>query len=288
MFRRSFHRAISLTTLLVLGTMLATAVTAQTGEGVDVELVLGADISSSMTTDELEIQRRGYAQALTDPQVLNAITSGAYGKIALTYFEWAGVTSRKVIVPWVIIEGRADAEKVAESILVLPVWQSRRTSISGALNFGADLLAQSPYKGIKRVIDISGDGANNEGPALAPIRDAIVEQGITINGLPVMTSQAAPKPYDVPELDRYFSECVIGGPAAFVMPVHSWDQFPEAIRRKLLLELAREPSSGESRRPLFTLIQTREPYDCLLGEKLWRNDNRQRMFNPENEPKFQK
>ena len=273
---------------LPLISILATvSVHAQGVEEVDVELVLAADISVSMTTNELEIQRHGYAAALTDPQVLKAITSGANGRIAITYFEWAGVTSQKTIVPWTIIAGQADAERVAEQISVLPTWQSRRTSISGALNFGAGLMAQSPFKGIKRVIDISGDGANNEGPPMAPTRNAVVEQGITINGLPVMTSDDDPKPYDVPELDRYFSACVIGGPGAFVMPVNEWEQFPEAIRRKLLLELANQPPAGVQRPPIV-LVQVEPPYDCEIGEKLWRDDPRQRMYNPENEPRFQK
>jgi hypothetical protein len=262
--------------------MFAFRAGAQEREVVDVELVLGADISTSMTQDELKIQREGYAAALTDAAVLNAIRSGAYGKIAVTYFEWAGVTSRNVVVPWTVIAAPEDAEAVAHRIAVPPTWQSRRTSISGAMNFAADLLETSPYKGIKRVIDLSGDGANNEGPAVVPTRDAIVAQGITINGLPVMTSDAEPQPYDVPNLDEYFSECVIGGPAAFVMPVHEWEQFPEAIRRKLLLELAIRPEDSGRDAPVV-LIQAKPPYDCLIGEKMWRQDNRKHFFNPEND-----
>jgi hypothetical protein len=255
---------------------------AQEREPVDVELVLGADISSSMTPDELTIQREGYAAALTDPAVLRVVRSGAYGKIAIAYFEWAGVTSQTIVVPWTIIETPADAEAVARKIAVPPAWQSRRTSISGAMNFAADLLKSSPYKGLKRVIDLSGDGANNEGRPLGETRDAIVAQGITINGLPVMTADAAPQPYDVPNLDEYFSECVIGGPAAFVMPVREWEQFPEAIRRKLLLELAIRPEGVKPGAPVV-LIQAKPPYDCLIGEKLWRQDDRQHFFNPEND-----
>lgn len=276
--------AIGLTALALL---VPITVRAQALEEVDVELVLAVDISVSMTTSELEIQRHGYAAALTDPQVLKAITSGANGKIGITYFEWAGVTSQKTIVAWTVIAGQADAERVAEQIAELPTWQSRRTSISGALNFGAGLMAQSPFKGIKRVIDISGDGANNEGPPMEPTRDAVVGQGITINGLPVMTSDADPKPYDVPELDRYFSACVIGGPGAFVMPVNEWEQFPEAIRRKLLLELANQPPV-DAQRPPIVLIQAEPPYDCEIGEKLWRNDPRQRMYDPERLHQFRR
>ena len=272
---------LPITICLVLFT-LAFRAGAQEREPVDVELVLGADISASMTQDELKIQREGYAAALTDAAVLEAIRSGAYGKIAVTYFEWAGVTSQNVVVPWTVIAAPADAEAVARKIAVPPAWQSRKTSISGAMVFAADLLETSPYKGIKRVIDLSGDGANNEGPPLVETRDAIVAQGITINGLPVMTSDAEPQPYDVPNLDEYFSECVIGGPAAFVMPVHEWEQFPETIRRKLLLELAIRPEGTEPLAPVV-LIQAKPPYDCLIGEKMWRQDGRRHFFNPEND-----
>lgn len=255
---------------------------AQEREGVDVELVLAVDISASMTRDELELQRDGYAAALTDPAMVRAITSGVYGKVAITYFEWAGVTYQKTIVPWTLVAGQADAERVAKEISALPAWQPRRTSISGALEFGAALLAQSPFKGIKRVIDVSGDGANNEGPPLAQTRDVVVGRGIIINGLPVMSGNA-PRPYDVPDLDRYFVECVMGGPGAFVIPVNGWEQFPEAIRRKLLLELVNRPS-GDGARPPIVLVQAAAPYDCMIGEKLWRLDDRQHIFNPENEP----
>jgi len=257
---------------------------AQDGQRVDVQLVLAVDISVSMSKDELEIQRRGYASALTDPQVLEAITSGSYGRIAISYFEWAGVTSQRLVVPWTIIAGREDAQAVVDRISVPPAWQSRKTSISGALVFAADLMEKSPFKGIKRVIDVSGDGANNEGPPLAPTRDRVAASGITINGLPVMTQAADLKPYEVPDLDHYFGECVIGGPGAFVMPVVGWEQFPEAIRRKLLLELARQPAVAPEPARII-LAQAKPDYDCLIGERLWREDGRQHMYNPENEPK---
>lgn len=255
-------------------------------EPVDVELVLAADISLSMSPDELQIQRRGYAQALTDPQVLKAIADGPYGKIAVTYFEWAGHTSQHVIVPWTIIAGRADAERVAQQLSAPTPRQSRRTSISGALNFAGDLLAESSFRGVRRVIDISGDGPNNEGLAVDAARDAVVAQKVIINGLPVMVGSADLMPYDVAELDTYYSECVIGGPGSFVMPVVSWSQFPEALRRKLLLELAggplpRRPQRMESSEPILVSARTDPAYDCAIGEKLWQQDRgRQRIYDP--------
>jgi len=250
-------------------------------EQVDIELVLAVDVSLSMSPDEMEIQRRGYATALTDPRVLEAITDGAHGRIALTYFEWAGSTSQHVIVPWTVIAVREDAERVAQRISAEPPRQSRRTSISGALHFAADLFAESGFQSFKRVIDISGDGPNNEGRPVDAARDAVVQQKIAINGLPVMAAGTELLPYEVADLDTYYSECVIGGPGSFVMPVNGWEQFPEAIRRKLLIELANTPPSHNEKRPPVILAQGKPPYDCMIGEKLWQGDRgRQRMYDP--------
>ncbi|MDQ2635153.1 MAG: DUF1194 domain-containing protein [Pseudomonadota bacterium] len=258
------------------------AAPASSAEPVDVELVLAVDISLSMSPGELETQRQGYARALTDPQVLNAITKGPYGRIAVTYFEWAGNTAQYVVVPWTVIANRADAERVAEQLSAPKPRQSRRTSISGALNFAADLLAESNFRALRRVIDISGDGPNNEGVAVDAARDAVVAQKIVINGLPVMAKSANLMPYDVADLDRYYSECVIGGPGSFVIPVVSWAQFPEALRRKLLLELAgRSPPRHDASEPILVLARTEPAYDCAIGEKLWRQDrHRQRIYDP--------
>ena len=240
-------------------------------EPVDVELVLAVDVSLSMAPDELAIQRDGYVAALTDERVIDAIAQGAHGKIAVTYFEWAGSGSQHLIVPWTVIANRADAERVAASLSALPPNSARRTSISSALEFGEDLLAESGFAGIKRVIDISGDGPNNQGPPVRDIRDRLTAQGITINGLPLMTNGGMQTPYDVDDLDRYYADCVIGGPGAFMIPVNEWGQFPEAIRRKLVLELAASPQvEGAGALPVI-LAQAKPSYDCLVGEKLWRN-----------------
>ena len=213
-------------------------VQAQPAEPVDVELVLAVDVSLSMSPAELEIQRQGYAAALTHDAVLQAIADGTYGKIAVTYVEWAGQTSQHVIVPWTVIANRADAERVVEQLSAAPPNSARRTSISSALEFGGDLLAESGFDGAKRVIDISGDGPNNQGAAVNEVRDTLVRQGIVINGLPLMTNGGLGGAYDVANLDRYYTDCVIGGAGSFMIPVNDWTQFPEAIRRKLVLELA--------------------------------------------------
>lgn len=245
-------------------------------EPVDVELVLAVDVSLSMSADELEIQRRGYAAALTHDHVLQAIAAGAYGRIAVTYVEWAGTNSQHVIVPWTVISTRADAEQVVARLSAQPPNSARRTSISGALEFGADLFAESGFQGTKRVIDISGDGPNNQGAPVDIIRDEVVKQGIVINGLPLMTRGGFTSAYDVNDLDRYYSDCVIGGPGAFMVPVNDWTQFPEAIRRKLVLELAGPASPrsvDQANRPPVVLAQAEQASDCLVGEKMWRNRN---------------
>jgi len=254
--------------LALLAGPLFFAPAATAAEPVDVELVLAVDVSLSMAPDELAIQRDGYVAALTDPRVVQAIEQGAHGKIAVTYFEWAGSTWRHVIVPWTLIANRADAERVAARLTALPPNSARRTSISGALEFGEDLLAESGFRGMKRVIDISGDGPNNQGPPVTSVRDRLVAQGIVINGLPLMTRDGLSSAFDVGDLDRYYADCVIGGPGAFVIPVNEWSQFPEAIRRKLVLELASAPPPLDG--PII-LAQAAPAIDCLIGEKLWRD-----------------
>jgi hypothetical protein len=244
-------------------------------EPVDIELVLAVDVSLSMSPAELEIQRQGYAAALTHDRVLQAIADGAHGRIAVTYVEWAGSTTQRVVVPWTVIASREDAERVVRQLSAQPPNSARRTSISGALAFGGDLFAESGFEGAKRVIDISGDGPNNQGAPVDFARDELVKQGITINGLPLMTTGGFTSAYDVDDLDRYYSDCVIGGPGAFMIPVNDWTQFPEAIRRKLVLELAGPASpqwaAEEAAHPPVVLAQDRPGYHCLVGEKMWRN-----------------
>jgi hypothetical protein len=244
-------------------------------EPVDIELVLAVDVSLSMSPAELEIQRHGYAAALVHDSVLQAIADGVHGKIAITYMEWAGVTSQNVVVPWTIIATRADAEKVVAALSAHPPSSARRTSISAGLEFSADLFAESVFDGAKRVIDVSGDGPNNQGAPVTVIRDRLVAQGITINGLPLMTNGGFSSGYEVDNLDQYYTDCVIGGPGAFMIPVNDWTQFPEAIRRKLVMELA-GPSSPRwaeegAAFPRIVRAQVSTASDCLAGEKMWRN-----------------
>lgn len=243
-------------------------------EIVDVELVLAVDVSLSMSPDELIIQRDGYAAALTDPTVLGAIRDAMHGKIAVTYVEWAGETVQHVVVPWAVISSAEEAAAFVAQMTATPPRSARRTSISSALNYAASLFEDSGFRGMKRVIDVSGDGPNNQGSPVDLARDRIVESGITINGLPLMTNGGGmATAYDISHLDDYYTNCVIGGPGAFMIPVNDWSQFPEAIRRKLVLELAdadhpaRRATLWGGRR--VTLASETPAVDCLVGEKMW-------------------
>ncbi|MDP3899372.1 MAG: DUF1194 domain-containing protein [Mesorhizobium sp.] len=260
--------------LAALGAVVAVPAIAG-DEAVDVELVLAVDVSLSMSPDELVIQRDGYAAALTDPVVIGAIRDGMHGKIAVTYVEWAGETVQHVVVPWSVIGSGEEARRFVAQMTATPPRSARRTSISSALAFAATLFEDSGYRGTKRVIDVSGDGPNNQGQPVDGTRDRIVERGITINGLPLMTNGGIATAYDIGNLDDYYTACVIGGPGAFMIPVNDWSQFPEAIRRKLVLELAHaaHPTLVAMRAddPPVILASTNLETDCLIGEKMWHN-----------------
>lgn len=251
---------------VLCGLLAAGQPVARAQEAVDVELVLAVDVSLSMSADELEIQRKGYVAALTHKEVIDAILDGVHGKIAITYFEWAGSFSQRVIVPWTVIASAEDAARVAAQLSAKPPSSARRTSISGALQFAGDLLAESGFRGLRRVVDVSGDGPNNQGTPLVAARDALTSAGITVNGLPLMTNGGLTSGFDVRDLDVYYRECVIGGPGAFMIPVNDWTQFPEAIRRKLVLELA-----WQDDHPMPVILAQAGGYDCLIGEKMWRD-----------------
>jgi len=232
---------------------------------VDVELVLAVDISYSMDPEELALQREGYAKALTSPEFLNALRQGIHGKVAVTYFEWAGSSEQRVIVPWRIVDGPEGAGSVANEILASPIRRAARTSISGALLFGAALFETSGQRGIRRVIDVSGDGANNSGQIVTAARDEVLSRGITINGLPIMLKRPSYATMDIELLDEYYEDCVIGGPSAFVVPVKDRDKFVEAIRTKLVLEIATlTPGS-----PVIKAAAANPRVPCTIGERIW-------------------
>ena len=231
---------------------------------VDVELVLAVDVSYSMDLEELAIQREGYAQAVTSSEFLNALKGGPHGKVAVTYFEWAASTDQKIVIPWRIIDGPETADAVAAEIMKAPLRRASRTSISGAINFGMQLLADNPYKGLRRVLDVSGDGPNNDGEPVLIARDAALAKGVTINGLPVMVKQTPSM--DIEKLDIYYEDCVIGGSGSFVVPIKEKVKFKEAIRTKLILEVA-----GLRPEPAVVPAQALQPrIPCTIGEQMRR------------------
>lgn len=235
---------------------------------VDVELILAVDVSYSMDMDELAIQREGYAQALVSKEFLAALKTGPTGKIAVTYFEWAAANDQKVIIPWRVIDGPESADAVAAEIMKTPVRRASRTSISGAINFAMPLFDENALHGLRRVIDISGDGPNNNGGPVTIARDAALEKGIVINGLPIVAKEVSYSTMDIENLDWYYEDCVIGGAGSFVVPIKERDKFKEAIRTKLVMEVA------GIRLPGATIIPAaaHEPrVNCLIGEKIWQD-----------------
>jgi hypothetical protein len=234
---------------------------------VDVELVLAVDVSYSMDPEEQALQREGYITGITSRDFMQALRSGRHGKIAVSYFEWAGPYDQKIIVPWRLIDGPEAADAFANEIARAPYRRASRTSISGALNFGKPLFDASGYRGSRRVIDVSGDGANNSGPFVTIARDDVLAAGITINGLPIMLKRPSAFTMDIDNLDVYYEDCVIGGPGAFVVPIRQREQFKEATRTKLVLEIAGRLPAGRA-----IPVQARAPrVSCTIGEQMWRD-----------------
>jgi hypothetical protein len=236
-----------------------------TATPVDTELVLAVDISYSMDPEEQALQREGYIQAITSREFMQALKAGANGRISITYFEWANSGDQRIIVPWRLIDGPEAADAVAAEIGRAPYRRSSRTSISGALMFAEPLFDGSPYRGTRRVIDVSGDGANNNGPPVTLARDEVLAKGITINGLPIMLKRPNYVTMDIEDLDVYYEDCVIGGPGAFVIPIKAREKFTEAIRTKLVLEVA-----GRTPEAHVVPAASKAPrISCTIGERMW-------------------
>ena len=232
---------------------------------VDVALILAVDVSYSMDMDELAIQREGYAQAIVSPDFLQALKTGPNGKVAVTYFEWAAANDQKIIIPWRVIDGPESADAVANEIMKTPVRRASRTSISGAIHFAMPLFEDSPYRGLRNVIDISGDGPNNNGLPVTAARDAALAKGIVINGLPIMVKEPSYSTMDITDLDVYYEDCVIGGPGSFVVAIKGREKFKEAIRTKLVLEVA-----GRTPERRVVPVSSKEPrVSCMIGERIW-------------------
>src|SRR6185437_999815 len=205
-------------------------------EGVDLLLVLAADVSRSIDDLEFDLQRKGYAAALSDPRVLKAITGGANRAIALSFIEWSGSGEQKVVVDWTTIRDGEDAGVVAQQILKAPRSFLSRTSISEAIDFSVAQLGDARAAAERKVIDISGDGTSNAGRPVTDARDEAVAKGITINGLAIINTQTRPgfQMHTQPPggLPNYYRENVIGGTGSFLLVVENFDTFTDAMTRK--------------------------------------------------------
>jgi hypothetical protein len=234
---------------------------------VDLELILAVDVSGSMDFEELQVQRRGYVEALRHPDVMQAIESGIFGRIAVTMIEWAGPFSQRTVMPWRMIDTEADAISASEVVEAQPVSNMRGTSIAGLLDYTRDMFDGNGFQGTRQVIDISGDGPNRSGGPVTVARDRTVERGIVINGLPIVlkpgfwaTSSLSPE-----DLEIYYEDCVIGGFASFIIGVREKEELVTAIRRKMILEIALSQP-----RVLPAQVSTTVPrIDCRIGERLW-------------------
>jgi hypothetical protein len=236
---------------------------------VDVALVIAVDISLSMDPGEQALQRMGYVEAFRHPDLLATIEGGLFQRIAVTYVEWGSAIDQSVVLPWTVVEDEASAEGVAARLESTEIRRSRSTSISAAMDFTVELFAVKPVEATRRVIDISGDGPNNDGRPVLDARADALALGITINGLPVMLRPMGFSPWSIPELDAYYADCVIGGPGSFVLPARSAADFKDAIRQKLLLEIAERPTGVVP--AAFSTVQAGPgTSDCLIGERLRR------------------
>jgi hypothetical protein len=204
---------------------------------VDLKLVLAVDVSGSIDSEEFQLEREGTADAFADPEVLKAIQGGSLGRIAVAMLDFSSPQFDKVIIDWTVIKDKASAMAFAEMVRNAPRTPGRRTSVSSALELGS-LLLESSEKDIvatRRVIDVTGDGPNNDGNSMTEAHDKTIAQGVIVNGLPVMDEMA--NGY-FPELDKYYAGCVTGGRGAFVVVVHSYKDYSAAMRHKLILEIS--------------------------------------------------
>jgi hypothetical protein len=222
-------RRVAACIVLSIAAVVAGGAPARAGD-VDLTLVLAVDISSSVNDERYQLQMRGYAEAFRDPAVIEVIQRGQVGAIAVTLVQWAGYGEYRQTIDWAVVQDAGTAESFASAIAETTRPPGGSTSISGAIDFSAQLLRQSGYTAARRMIDISADGSNNNGRSAVAARDAAVASGIIINGLPILSEQ--------PTLDSYFREQIIGGLGAFIVVAQDFEAFSEAIRRKLIVEIA--------------------------------------------------
>ena len=249
--------ALGLLLVFALAATMATAQELWSASPVDVELVIAVDVSASMDREEFRVQRQGFVEAIRHPEFVRAISNLPRQRIALTYIEWSSSTLQKVVVPFSEIDGQDSAEAFAAALEASPIKRGQGTSISGAIEFGANLLSWNRFEGDRRVIDISGDGFNLSGPPVVVARDRAVARGVVINGLPIIVRPSR----GPPDLEQYYADCVIGGPGSFMLPVRETEEFAEAVRQKLIREVAGLPQAT------IAPVSATTPVDCLIGEK---------------------
>jgi hypothetical protein len=230
------------TILALVASVLVLGGAARAAEEVDLLLVLASDVSRSVDTRKFELQRQGYAAALSSPRVIEAIKSGPHGRIAICFVEWSGATSQKLVIDWTIVSDMASARRIGDQMLELPRSFADRTSIAAGLEFSMLQLENSPFRAPRRTIDVSGDGTNNSGRDIASMRDEVLAKGVTINGLVILSD--TPLPWN-PEhtnppggLDNYYRNNVTGGPGSFVMVAENHNSFGQAIVKKMIAEIA--------------------------------------------------
>jgi hypothetical protein len=234
--------------LVLVAVALLAPASSSRAEEVDLLLVLSADVSRSVDHPKFLLQREGYATAISDPQVIEAIKSGPHQSIALCYIEWSGFAAQKLLIDWSLVDGPGAARKFGDQLLELPRSFADRTSISGGIEFATAQLERSPYVAPRRTIDISGDGTNNAGRDVTLARDEALAKGIVINGLVILSDR--PVPWNAEHtnppggLEKYYHDHVVGGPGAFVLVAENFNSFGRAIIKKLIAEIAFLPSSS--------------------------------------------
>ncbi len=221
-------------------------------EHVDLELVLLADASRSIDEVEVRLQRRGYAAAITHPDVLSAISGGYLRRIAVTYVEWGDETSQEVVVPWTIIEDAESAAAFARELIAAPRLGQGPNAIGSAIAAAHALIEMNAIEGTRRVIDFSGDSAYSGGGVPVHVaRRAALDAGIVINGLAIYCDNCSGRPVGY-DLETAYAEMIIGGPGSFVITADGNLRFAEAVRRKLLLEIADRPQQERTPRAAGT------------------------------------
>jgi Protein of unknown function (DUF1194) len=234
---RLIRCVLALAALVVIGTAVVDA-----AEQVDLLLVLASDVSRSVDHPKFLLQREGYAAAVADPHVLDAIKSGPHQRIALCFVEWSGFGAQKLVIDWTMIDGAPAARKFGDQLIELPRSFADRTSISGGIEFAVAQLEHAPFEASRRTIDVSGDGTNNAGRDVKLARDEALAKGVVINGLVILSDR--PVPWNAEHtnppggLDKYYQDNVVGGPGAFVLVAENFNSFGRAIIKKLIAEIA--------------------------------------------------